>query len=65
MHVKCANCNMVYDKNKNTKACTRCESNASVPVQQASPPKQTEGTQTGNRRLLLDDMPGKGKQLNG
>lgn len=67
MRVKCANCQMIYNRDVQHQNCIRCGSNAYDMVQ-AKPVKrerQDETRTTTGPRLLLDDMPSRNNQLNG
>lgn len=67
MRVKCANCQMIFEKPAVHSKCVRCGSNASDPiaVKPREVKRQDETTIPSGPRLLLDDSPAPHNPLNG
>lgn len=55
--VKCANCEMVYDRTPKVKSCPSCKSNAADPIRAKG--RQNENAKSSGPRLLTDDVPGR------
>ena len=63
MRVKCANCEMIYDRTTQVKSCPACKSNAADPLKAQG--RQDEQRKSSGPRLLTDDVPAGRNQLNG